>query len=115
MNNIDPEIDKTKIDNIINKYQTAEKSESVSDKIQKLDRKAEAPGRIVSLLIGILGTLVFGAGMSIVMVFENTLAGIIVSVIGIIIFSPAYFIYKKIAAIQREKYGKEILELAKEL
>ena len=54
------------------------KEETTLEKLRRLDAKAEKPGMIVSLTLGIIGTLIFGTGMCCCLVWELYLIGVIV-------------------------------------
>lgn len=93
------------------------KEDDKMELLRKLDRDVTKPGTIWSLVLGIVGLLVFGAGMSCVMVWTDTLLvpGILLGLIGILILSAAYPVYKKVTEKQREKIAPQILALTEEL
>ena len=100
---------------IMRKYTGEAKEYSDIEKLQSLDRKAEAPGQITAMTVGIIGILVMGAGMSLVMVFSELVIGIILGIVGIGIMLTAYPIYKKVTANGREKVRDEVLALSKKI
>ncbi len=87
------------------------------EQLKKLDKGVTKPGTIWSLVLGIVGVLLFGAGMSCVMVWTDTLLvpGILLGIIGIAVLSFAYPVYKKITERQKEKIAPQILALIEEL
>lgn len=91
--------------------------EDKMETLRKLDKSVSQPGTIVGLLLGIVGTLIMGTGMSMVMVFDKVffIPGIIVGILGIIILASAYPVYKKITEKQKEKIAPQILALSEEL
>lgn len=93
------------------------KEESKMDQLRRLDRSATQKGTIVSLIVGILGTLIMGGGMSCCMVFSDTLIvpGIILGIIGMGIAALAYPLYARITRKERERLAPEILRLTDEL
>lgn len=95
------------------------KEESKMEQLRKLDKKAEQPGTIASIAAGIIGMLLLGVGMCCTMVWNQQTSvfviGIVVGIIGIIITSAAYPLYKKITKKQREKIAHQIIELTDEL
>lgn len=103
------------IENIRNKY--LPKKEDKMETLRKLDKSAELPGMILSMTIGIIGTLMLGIGMCCTMVWSSSVfvLGIIVGILGIVILSGAYPVYKKITQKQREKIADQILALSAEL
>ena len=87
------------------------------EQLRKLDRSVTRPGTIYSIIAGVLGSLIFGTGMSCVMVWGETLmvAGIIIGISGLILIVSAYPLYAIITNKQKEKIGPQILALADEL
>ncbi len=91
------------------------KEENSLDKLRRLDAQAERPGRIWSLVLGIVGTLVFGTGMSLCMVWGNLLVGIPVGILGGVMLGFAYPVYDYLTKKQRAKIAPQILALTEEL
>ena len=91
--------------------------EDKMEQLRKLDKSVERPGTIISLVLGIIGTLLMGTGMSLVMVWQERylIPGIVIGVIGIVILVMAYPVYKKITQIQRNKIAPQILALSAEI
>lgn len=90
--------------------------ESKMDKLRKLDKSVEIPGRIVSITLGIIGTLLFGVGMTCTMVWTDYFVlGIVVGVFGIALLAAAYPLYGMITKRQRKKLAPQILALSEEL
>ena len=105
-----PEIEK-----IRSKY--IEKEETSLDTLRRLDKRTTLPGTMVSVSMGIIGTLLFGAGMSCVMVWSDNLfiLGIIVGIIGIAFAAAAYPVYSRITKACRKKIAPKIMELSDKL
>ncbi len=103
------------IDRIKKKY--LPQTEDKLAMLRRLDKSAERAGTIWRLVLGIVGTLIMGTGMSLVMVWMDTylVLGIIVGIIGIVMLSVAYPVYKYVTKKQREKLAPQILALADEL
>lgn len=103
------------IEKIKSKY--VAKEEDKMDLLRKLDRDVEKPGTITAIVFGVIGTLIMGAGMSMTMVWTETLLipGIVIGVIGIALLAAAYPIYKSITKKEREKIAPQILALSEEL
>ena len=89
--------------------------------LKKLDKKAKQTAEIFSFTFGIISTLIMGTGMcySMGVIGENNttsmIIGIIIGLIGIFGVSINYFIYKKLIAKGKEKYGSDIIRLAQEI
>jgi len=95
-------------------------SDSTEDKMEtlrRLDRSAERKGTIWGLVLGLSGTLLFGTGMSFVLVWTDVLMlqGILLGIVGVALIVPAYPVYRSITKREREKLAPRILALTKEL
>lgn len=100
---------------IRSKYEAKSETVSKMDLLRKLDRKVTQTSTVVSLTVGIIGTLMMGFGMSLVMVWAELLFGCIVGIVGILIAALSYPIYLKITEDKRKELAPEILNLADEL
>lgn len=116
-------IEQEEIRKIREKYQT--KEEDDMNRLRKLDAKVTQKATVNSLIAGIVGALIMGAGMSLVMtdlgmVFglqgnSSMVIGIAVGLLGMILAGAAYPIYSKVLKKEREKAAPEILRLTEEL
>lgn len=93
------------------------REESKLEQLRRLDRNATRKGTVCSLIIGILGTLIMGGGMSCCMVWGGDLLipGIIIGIAGMVLAGLAYPVYASITARERKKIAPEILKLTEEL
>lgn len=93
------------------------KQEDKMEQLRRLDKSATSKSTAVSLIVGILGALVMGTGMSMCMVWADTLMipGIIVGIIGIAGVSAAYPLYAHITKKERRRIAPDILRLTDEL
>jgi len=103
------------IEQIRRKYMPKEEDQLAE--LKRLDAKVSRPGTIVALVLGILGTLIFGTGMSLILVWTDVMlvAGVLVGIVGFVMLAAAYPVYRKITARQREKIGPQILEMSDRL
>lgn len=87
------------------------------EQLRHLDRSVNQKGTMVSLIVGIIGVLVMGFGMSCVMVWAGKwmIPGIIIGVAGIAIVALAYPLYNHITKRERQKVAPEIIRLTDEL
>lgn len=99
------------------KYMPKSNQKSTLEQIRELDRKTEKPGTILSLIIGIIGTLIFGTGMSCVMVWSEAyfVLGIVIGIIGMIVAGAAYPIFYFVTKRQRKKIAPVILKLTEDI
>lgn len=93
------------------------KQDDKMEQIRKLDEKVSKPGTICGIVLGVIGTLIFGAGMSMALVWTETMliAGVLFGCVGFGLMGMAYPVYKKLTEMQKEKYAKEILALTEQL
>lgn len=93
------------------------KEESKMEQLRRLDESTTKPGMIVSLIVGIISTLVMGFGMCCCMVWMENLfiPGIIIGMIGIGGVASAYPLYSYITKKYRKKLAPEIIRLTDEL
>lgn len=100
------------------KEQYTEKETSKLDELQRLDNRVTLPAIILTYTLGILGSLILGVGMCITMkvVLQDLFAvGIIIGIIGIIMVSINYPLYKRVLSSRRKKYSNQIIEITNEL
>ena len=104
------------IKSIREKYMPPTEEEDKMERLRRLDRSVTKTGTAVSIIVGVISTLVFGVGMCCTMVWEGLmLPGIIIGVAGIIGIGSAYPVYIHVTKKQREKVAPEIMRLTDEL
>lgn len=104
------------IKSIREKYAPPTQEEDKMEKLRKLDQSVTKPGTIVSLIVGIISSLILGVGMCCTMVWEGLMIpGVFIGIVGIIGMIAAYPIYTHITKKQRDKLAPEIIRLTDEL
>lgn len=105
------------VKSIREKYAPPAQEQDKMELLRRLDASVTKTGTTVSLIVGIISTLVLGIGMSCCMVWEETLfiQGIVIGVVGIAGICAAYPLYVRITAIRRKKIAPEIMRLSDEL
>ncbi len=100
---------------IRDRYDT--KGEDKLEQLRRLDKSVTKKGTVTSLVLGILGTLLLGIGMSCVLVWGESsfVYGIVIGTIGIVGIASAYPVYSMLTRAERERVAPEILRLAEEL
>lgn len=83
--------------------------------LRRLDEGATRKGTLISIVLGVIGTLIFGVGMCCVLVWQVSVPGIVIGMIGIAALSVAYPVYVRMTKKEREKIAPEILRLTDEL
>ena len=98
------------------------KEESKMDKLRALDARVTKKATMVSILVGVLGALILGCGMSLIMSdFGKALGdaafpvGIVAGAFGIVLVALAYPVYHRTLKKEREKIAPQILQLTDEL
>lgn len=90
--------------------------------LRELDAGAERKAMMYAIIVGVIGALILGAGMSLVMTdFGAALGrlsmpvGISIGVVGLVLVALAYPLYARTLQKEREKIAPEILRLTDEL
>lgn len=89
--------------------------ETKMDKLRRLDKSVTRPGTIISIIIGIAGTLIMGFGMCMCLEWQQFVLGIIFGILGIAILAAAYPVFNKVTRKRKEKIAPEILKLTEEI
>lgn len=85
------------------------------DALEALHTKVKTPGMIVASIVGVLGSLIMGAGMSNIMVWDNMTTGLALGIPGLVMMILAFPIYKAITDSRKKKYAPQIMELSSEI
>ncbi len=103
------------IEHIRKKYLPHE--ENKMDTLRHLDMRVQMAGRLPGLVLGVIGSLIFGIGVCILLdVFAGaTWLAIALLILGTLVMIPAYPLYKKIAKNTKEQLTPEILKLSDEI
>lgn len=107
------------------KYATPDQTEDKMAQLRRLDATVTKKATTVSLVVGVVGALILGSGMSLAMtdigkmvgLLEGMamLMGILIGIVGIVFICVAYPIYNSILKKEREKIAHEIIRLTDEL
>ena len=103
------------VKDILKKYVKPE--EDKMEQLRKLDASATSKATILALVVGIIGTLIMGTGMSLCLVWTDKLLilGIIIGIIGVAIAGVSYPLYSSTLKKERERIAPEIIRLTEEL
>ena len=93
------------------------KEENKMEQLQRLDASATQKATMYAIIVGVIGALIMGAGMSCCMVWADTLMipGIAIGVTGMAVVAVAYPLYNRTLKKERERIAPEILRLTDEL
>ncbi|MBQ9939127.1 MAG: hypothetical protein IJO96_06300, partial [Oscillospiraceae bacterium] len=95
------------------KYEAPEQTEDKMEQLRRLDAAVTQKATTVSLVLGIIGALILGSGMSLAMTEigrtlglqsgTDMLIGIIIGIAGIVLVCAAYPVYGRIVKKERAK------------
>ncbi len=107
------------------KYAAPDETEDKMAQLRRLDASVTQKATTVSLVLGIIGALILGTGMSLAMTDIGTmiglsggmamLVGIVIGIVGAVLACVAYPIYNCIVKKEQEKIAPEIIRLTDEL
>ena len=102
---------------IAEKYKQPPQGEDTLERLRELDKSVTKPGTVISLIIGVISSLILGIGMCCAMVWNDTMfiPGILIGTVGIFGVIISYPIYASITKRRREKLTPEILRLSNKL
>lgn len=109
------------IKNIRKKYLAPEEDKMAQ--LRKLHHSATQKAQVWALVLGVVGALIMGTGMSLVMtdigavvgLNKALIPGILIGVIGMIPVALAYPTYNRVLKKERQRIAPEILRLSDEL
>lgn len=104
------ERDQKKAEDIRRQYVSRE--ENKMEQLRKLDSRVKLPGKIAGSILGVIGALVMGAGMSLVMVWGNMAMGLALSIPGLAVLLLGFLAYYLITGSRKKKYAAEIMRLS---
>ena len=92
--------------------QYVSREENKMEQLRKLDSRVKLPGKIACSILGVIGALVMGAGMSLVMVWGNMAMGLALSIPGLAVLLLGFLAYYLITGSRKKKYAAEIMRLS---
>ena len=109
------EAERRTIEHIRKSYLSQTKAEDDFSRLQRLDRKVQNPPMVFALSFGIVGTLVFGTGLTFALELGKLISGALIAAAGIIPIVAAYPNYRLVLKRQKKKYAEKIIELSDKL
>lgn len=111
------------IKKIRRKYTAPDKQEDKMAQLRRLDASVYSKATVAAMVVGVIGALVMGLGMSLVMTdigaalgaFWAMAIGIGIGVFGIVLVCLAYPIYIRTLKKARKRIASEVLRLTDEL
>ena len=93
------------------------KEENKMEQLQRLDASATQKATMYAIIVGVIGALILGAGMSCCLVWTDALLmpGIVMGLIGMAVVAADDPLYNRTLKKARERIAPEILRLTDEL
>ena len=93
------------------------KEENKMEQLRRLDASATQKATMYAIIVGVIGALIMGAGMSLCMVWADKLfiPGIVIGIIGMAVLAVAWPLYNRVLKKERERIAPEVLRLTDEL
>lgn len=107
--------ERKEIESIRNSYLVQDKTGNKLNYLRHLDNKVKRLPMIISIIIGVVGILIFGLGLTMILEWNLFVLGIIIGFVGVVIMLVIYPIYLTIKQTLKNKYSKEILKISDEL
>ena len=107
--------ERKEIDSIRRQYLSQEHLETKMERLRRLDALVKNTSIIWALVLGVVGTLIFGLGLTMILEWNIWFWGIMVMLFGSVPMAIAYPVYKLALNKGKAKYGDEILRLSEEL
>lgn len=84
-------------------------------RLRQLDKKVQNPPMIFALSLGIVGTLIFGLGLTLILEMGELVFGSLIAAVGIVPVVLAYPVFRLVLKRKKQKYAEEILSLSEKL
>ena len=109
------EKERREVENLRKQYLPEEKKTDKLTRLRKLDESVKTPPQVTALTLGVVGTLIFGLGLTMILEWSLVIWGTIVAAVGILPVAVAYPIYKWLFKKLQDKHREEILKLSEEI
>ncbi len=109
------EDERREIEDIKKQYDGEQIKKDNLTRLRELDRRVKQPPLIASIVLGVIGVLIFGTGLTMALEWALYVWGSVVMVVGIVPVAVAYPVRKAMVRSNKKKYGDEIVKLSNEL
>jgi len=109
------EEERKEIEHIKRQYQEKSERGAKLERLRNLDNKVKNTPAVVALVLGIAGVLIFGLGLTMILEWQLFIWGVIVSILGFVPMTVAYFAYNKVYEILKNRYSEQIIKISSEL
>ncbi len=103
--------ERKQVESIRRIYAPQDETNSEKQRLLHLNKKVHSLPTALSVIIGVVGLLILGLGMTAAMEWNSLILGITIGVIGTAIMAIAYPIYRLLFKKLKAKYSGEILAL----
>ena len=103
---------------ILSQYEVKGDEISAVEELKKLDHKARLYPKIFAYILGVVFTLIFGLGLTMILEWAQFIpvgAGVALCAVGAILCAINYPLYRAILKRNKAKYGEKITALAREI
>ncbi len=107
--------ERQEIENIRRHYEPESAPKTKIEQLRALDKRVKRVPTAVAYLLGIVGILVFGLGLTMVLEWNIWIWGAVIACVGCIPMAFAYSVCKLLLERNKKKYGTQILTLSEEL
>lgn len=109
------ERERREVESLKKKYAPETEHTDKMSELRELDKKVQSPPRIWALILGVVGTLFFGLGLTMILEWNLLLWGTAVAAVGLVPVALAYPVYKWKLQKLSDKYREQILTLSEEI
>ncbi len=110
------ESERKEIESIRRQYEERPNApESKLERLRKLDAFVKNSATCAALVLGVIGLLTFGLGLTMILEWKLYLWGALVGAVGSLPIAAAYPVYRFVLKRNKKKYGAEILRLSEAL
>ena len=107
--------ERLEIESIRRRYLKDSSGEGRTQELKRLDFYVRSFPVAIAITVGVIGILLFGLGLTLVLELNETVLGIILGTVGVLVLAPANLIYNRLTAFQKKKYEQRILDISEEL
>lgn len=107
--------ERREIEDLRRRYDDSSKEKDDLTKLRELDAKVKSLPTVIGITLGVVGTLIFGLGLTMVLEWKIIVWGIIVAAIGLLPVAAANPAHDFLFAKNKKKYGEEILKISERL
>ena len=113
--NAPTEEERREIEDIRKRVVSEDQPKGKLDRLRTLNNAVYRPPLIIAWIMGVMGVLIMGTGLTMVLEWRVFFWGIVVGLSGCAVAACAYPVFKRTIKRNKRKYGEEIIKLSDEL